>query len=557
MISPELIVCEGTPREIKVPEMKETGLRKSSYVMCSRPAGSHQAVICHGYTGAIDIVPERIVQIFRESPVEVTWDTRVLLKEPLTTARWDQILTHRAWDSLRESDISYLQSRGYLTEMTEEAERRYVALLVERIHRYYTQHLAILIAPYMDCNLRCAYCFQREIQKEIGRAPDAPIASLMTQERVDTIFEILRQQRDSGVQVRKDITLYGGEALQSATRDIVEHIVTKGKGLGYCFKAISNGFELDRFLDLLGPSGIEHVQVTIDGPEESHNAKRPGRHGERTYVGILSNVLRALQETEVQFEIGINIDSKNIDNLTLLLETFRKNGLIDHPRVAIHANEVYSVKTGKSAFEDNYDSIRATREKAAEYGVMLSNATGNLRRLLLKRIADRQPLPLKPIYCSAVTGMFIFAPDGAIYSCWEAIGETTGRVGRYFPEFELDTESYDRWINRVSSRIDECHQCEYIMFCGGGCTMNSYRRNGKFLTPYCDSFQSKFSDLLTHVGKQWIRNQSSDSLIALNSVFPIYEPGEISDETIMRFIGAADVQEVKVRESENWLCNFH
>ena len=548
----------GLISEMDMSSVEHAGLRASSYIICSRPLGSRHSVICHGYTGAVDIVPERIAQIFQPHTPEAMWSVRVLHKDPPKGAWKEQTSAHATWESLTGTEIAHLQSRGYLTKLTEEAERQYVALLVERIHAYHTRHLAVLIAPYMDCNLRCAYCFQRDLQKQIGRDTNAAIASVMTREQVDAVFEVLREQRDAGTQVRRDITLYGGEALQSTTRKIVEYIITKGKTLGFQFKAISNGFELDRFFDLLGPHGIEHVQITIDGPEESHNAKRPGRHGERTYTEILTNLLSALHEIDVRFEIGINVDVKNIANLPGLLEIFRIKGLIGHPRVGIHANEVYSVKDRKSAFEDNFNSVETIREKAAEYGVMLSNATGNLHRVLLRHISDGQPLPLNPVYCSAVTGMFIFAPDGALYSCWEAVGETTGHVGRYYPNFEINKDSFDRWTNRVASRVDECHRCEYIMFCGGGCTMNSYRRNGKFLTPYCDSFEGKYTDLLTCIWKQWIdARQSPEAPIALNSAFPMYEPGEISEEIIQRLTGVADLTKTMTRDGENWLCNFH
>ncbi len=512
-------------------------LRVSQYIILTPMLeDDNKFILAHGYTGALDIVDREIAR---------------LLKPGTTNGSLSQ---------LSAEVRNHLSARGYLTEMSAEEEREHVAHIVKSVYSYYRQSLSVLIAPNLDCSFRCRYCFQRSLQNEITRHPSNPLASVITKEKIDKIFEILKKKKnDSNTRLNNNITLYGGEALQSANLESVSYIVSRGRELELTFSAISNGYELDRFYHLLEPTGIKKLQITIDGPKEIHDRMRIERNGHSTFDKIISNINGALGRG-CEINISVNFDEQNIQALPNLFQQFKDLGWLDRRDIVIHGNQIFDLKTNLTAFQENYDSLKEIREFALQNKILLSNSTTKIQEAFLRRIGNGEPLSLKPAYCSANTGMYIFAPDGKIYTCWEAVGDSLSCVGSYDPEFRLYQENLERWHNRVANRIDACHECEYIMFCGGGCTINAYRKNGEFLSPYCDSFEHKFTDLMKSIiDKSNLKiNQSGKNLTSLNKAFVVDQSTEISENLVAYMIGAERNHENgEMEKGENWLCNFH
>lgn len=60
------------------------------------------------------------------------------------------------------------------------------------------------------------------------------------------------------------ILLYGGESLLKENREIIEYIVNEGAKKGFVFNAITNGFDLESYIDLLSMDKIRFLQITLD-----------------------------------------------------------------------------------------------------------------------------------------------------------------------------------------------------------------------------------------------------------------------------------------------------
>jgi uncharacterized protein len=506
-----------------------------------------KSVLVHGYTGALDLVDADLAESLISSDF------------------------HGALEQLSLEERMHLNARGYLTEMPEDEEKAHVNRLVESVYAYYRNSLSVLIAPNLDCSLRCRYCFQRGMQNEITKNPSSPLASVISRQQIDKIFDVLETKKnDQSVRLNDNITLYGGEALQQANLDAVSYIIERGQKLGITFSAISNGYELDLYRHLLGPNAIRKIQITVDGPRAVHDKMRMARGGEPTFDKIIQNISSALG-TGCEISISMNFDEENYRSLPELITYFKDLGWLEREDVVVHGNQIFNLKTSSTAFQEDYEALQEVRQFAAQNHVLLSNSTTKIQNLFLKRLADSDPLSLKPVYCSANTGMYIFGPDGKIYTCWEAVGDGLSCVGSYDPEFKIDSDNLSRWHDRVASRIDACHSCEYLMFCGGGCTINAYRKEGKFLAPYCDSFDSKFKDLIQKVVSEAYMdylgddfslggsdNPSNTRLIALNKALTISQSTVLSDDIIAFMVGASkETGSEKLKGGENWLCNFH
>jgi uncharacterized protein len=90
----------------------------------------------------------------------------------------------------------------------------------------------------------------------------------MTPELADRILAgILELEGTDSAGTHREFTFFGGEPLAAANKPLIEYIVRRASEMGpAAFGAVTNGTDLDAYVDLLGPSRISSLQVTLDGP---------------------------------------------------------------------------------------------------------------------------------------------------------------------------------------------------------------------------------------------------------------------------------------------------
>ena len=109
------------------------------------------------------------------------------------------------------------------------------------------------------------------------------------------------------------IKWYGGEPLIEFNK--IVQITNEVKPLFENFSAsiITNGYlltpdKIEQFEEL----GIRQIQITLDGPEEIHNKRRPLKNGKGSFNQILRNIDYLFSVNEKIFvTIRVNIDRSN------------------------------------------------------------------------------------------------------------------------------------------------------------------------------------------------------------------------------------------------------
>ena len=218
-------------------------LRVSSYmipVKLEKEEGKYMLI--HGYTGAADIVSDSFL---------------------------NKIKSFADNHNFSESVLQTLIKRGYITTKTQNEEYEYVARMAKALHK----ESDILLASFTwvvsyNCNFRCPYCFEERNLK------DGQNVLVFTKEQVDIAYAVQDRIQPHRKLRKNIITLYGGEPLLAENKDIVNYIVDEGRRRGYKFVAVTNGYEIDQFVNLLGEDGIYRLQITLDGPREIHNQRR-------------------------------------------------------------------------------------------------------------------------------------------------------------------------------------------------------------------------------------------------------------------------------------------
>ena len=119
-----------------------------------------------------------------------------------------------------------------------------------------------------------------------------------------------------------DITWYGGEPLinwktiQRLTRKISE-IKPKEK---VKYALVTNGYSLTpEKCDYFANVNLQHIQITLDGIENTHNKSRISKNGNPSYQKIMDNIdyaLKTLPNTYIA--IRVNIGAHNKDDYPIL-----------------------------------------------------------------------------------------------------------------------------------------------------------------------------------------------------------------------------------------------
>lgn len=483
-------------------------MRLSRYTVVSEQNDDGTWVLLHGVTGSLDLVTSDIVAGLRRFG-----DFKAAQGEVFDPQR---LPAPEDFPSLSSDELRFLADRGYLTDVTDEEEQALVAEVASVLHDEAAKKPSFLALPTLDCNYRCTYCFERPVQNSLRKCGEHHREELkvldirashhagnvvMTNETADAMFAAIAEVQEMHGDEREggQIVLYGGEPLDSANEEVVRYIVEQGRRRGFKFSAVSNGHDLEHFLDLFGPGGIEQVQISIDGPERIHDKRRISLGREKSYQKVVTNVDRLLERGETLVQIRVHLDLTNIEYFEELLGEFDERGWLGHPDLLIYANTVYKMTPGLPVSTDiSLDQMdQRLRELAKQHRNLFLNAPSiNIRAKWLPALLDGLQVPVQGNYCTANTGQYVFAPDGYIYSCWESVGKADSRIGTFFsdkrPALELDEVKTEQWFTRHVGLIPECNACPMALMCGGGCAQFSLYNNGTQLAPYCDNFDAMF-----------------------------------------------------------------
>ncbi len=348
-----------------------------------------------------------------------------------------------------------LKKRQYLLPEKEEEEiKNQIIEKLKKRNRQKKPVSAWFVLTYR-CNFHCPYCYENAVKGE----------KTMTVEMIDKVFEINPEL--------KHIGLFGGEPFLPENRNLIKYIFRKAPKAEYY--AITNGFYLEEYLDLLQSVHFSNIQVTLDGTEENHNATRFQKKGQPTYDKILSGVQKCLS-ANIAGTIRMNLSSENYEDLV------REKSLIE------------STEWGKKAafeiqplFQCEKDEKNMLYEKLMEQD---QKGMPGANRILTKMLPLSNFLysgtRLRPVLkaCDPEGINRFYDPYGDIYNCILAVGQVPKAVGTYFPEFKLKEKSF---LTRDITKIKECQTCKNALFCGGGCP-NGIPDKQDLYTPNCFNF---------------------------------------------------------------------
>lgn len=488
-------------------------LRTSSYtIYVPLPSSRDEVLLVHGYTGAYNTVSRSVAAYLHSlefeppaKPLHGEW-----VEEPAAsgdTGLRDAVdsSAHSTAPPPSTATVELLKKRGFLTTMTVNQEVGYFARVVKKLHAGRNMPDYIVMPTY-DCNLRCAYCFQDHMRTDPAFGHLLRTMSPAMADRMFAAFTHIEGAHGApkGYVPPRRIGFFGGEPLLARNRSIVEYIMTKARALGnVSFWAVSNATELAAYEDLLGPDGIQMIQVTIDGPPEEHDKRRIYADGSGSFDRIAGNVDLAL-DRNVQISLRMNIDRSNIGFLPEIAKLIiakgwhERSGFSAYTAPISNSSRSITLAELKSQYFTSWEldqALTALRESAPEVGVIFRPTDQMQARAF--GIFDSKGggvTTLKSAFCGAHTGMYIFDGFGDVYACWERTGDSSIRIGRILDsgELELNDGMVRLWRTRTPASNPTCRRCRYALHCGGGCAVLAEGRNGKVHSNHCDGFAERF-----------------------------------------------------------------
>lgn len=395
---------------------------------------------------------------------------------------------------LSEEVIQNLKDRKYLFD-NERDRNIFISEINERLDCIESNNAPnFLIIPTYDCNLRCTYCYEQSYG--LSESEDNPITESTIDSMFDSISNIISNLNQNNQFNNSDIyiTLMGGEPLMKENLKYIEYILKKIRYNGFKFNAITNGVDIDSYIDLLDKYDIQSVQITLDGPKSIHDSRRIDKNNLGSYDSIVSNI-RLLIDRKIETHLRVNIDNTNIQSLPKLAdEIIEKIGLSAYLYPYIYLLQDGGCNGNKNII-DEISCIKEIVELESLYPNMKIYAKTFHGKNLIESIFDEGPFKAKLRNCAANRNQYILDFKGDIYKCWFGIGNKNFKIGEFLPTLNINHMQDQKWKDRNIFKISKCTSCNYKYICGGGCVTHILLNNKDLHTEHCYDFKEIIKEL--------------------------------------------------------------
>lgn len=320
---------------------------------------------------------------------------------------------------------------------------------------YAFQSLHITIAPTMQCNFCCPYCFEGSNKG----------GNIMSTEVINSIQNFLRTKSDKSIA----ITWFGGEPFLGwkAIDTISSFLISEN--INFHATAITNGSICTKeIISNLDKYKIKRLQITLDGDRKIHDSKRVFKNGDPSFDLLIRNIHTFLEQTKVKVVIRINIDKTNLScysRLCTVLDSEFRDYIINK-RVILSPNPIKN----RTQFEGCSNCLSID-----EYFEFERAGTPSLKRF---------PTQVGPcsLRCRSSIGI---GPDGNIYKCLEHFGEPSKAIGSILDaSINLQKEAQYA-VGILPFDLEPCSSCKLLPICGGGCAIDLKNFEKEGVGPSC------------------------------------------------------------------------
>jgi uncharacterized protein len=324
-------------------------------------------------------------------------------------------------------------------------------------HRFNPKVMTLSIAPTMSCNFSCDYCFQGDRKARAVMKPEVQDALVAFVEKSISKLSHLHTAWYGGEPMLRWSTIY-----KLADRFID---LCNAHSVKYDATMVTNGYLLtQKKAERLYRRRVRSIQITLDGPPEQHNTRRPLKSGGPTFDTIVSNIRKIVGTIPIGISVRINVDTRNCDmaGMDRLFQTLVDNGLANNKSFRVYFAPVEAM----------------TRECSNIAGRLLAREEYARKELELFKTAIRKGLagyrypPRFSGTCAAVRpNGYVVLPDGTLHKCWDTVSTAQSAIGTLFDMDKVaGNEIHQKWLNWSPFKIEACNQCQLLPVCAGACS---------------------------------------------------------------------------------------
>lgn len=398
------------------------------------PLGSNSSLLINPLTGAIDIVPDRVL--------------------------------HGDMDNYERG---MLEKRGYFLKESKDAMEQ-----LKEVYDKHSQHVPywFYVLTTLNCNFSCPICYERRVLEN---------ASLSEDTLNEIIIQIKMIQSSYGLSPdRIRIVVFGGEPLL-ASKDSLSRLFRLLSDNGWKCVIVTNGSRVPAFMDLFDEYSetISDFRITIDGLPHIHNSRRPYRDGSGSFYDVVQSI-DILLEKGFEVKMQTILGSGNLDHLSELGLFITQKRWTDFPNFQwrIEGSHDYAnldiLKDEVSEAVMVRNIIKTIRGNPALQGKMkfesfkylahLTNSFGWLGNY-------KTYWGPKFGFCEPQKGFhFVFSVDGKIYHCPRTISNPDFCIGKA-GHGVVDKKGLK---GKTVLDRDGCKDCRLSTLCGGGCVVQRY-----------------------------------------------------------------------------------
>jgi len=143
------------------------------------------------------------------------------------------------------------------------------------------------VLPATSCQLKCVYCYSSSCAPGHGIFVNKNVFDRYIEECLATFFPVA---------AKANLLLHGGGE-PTLDGELFKYLVTEFENkcrnlwMEPGFLMTSNGMFTDEMCDFIIDHNIQ-CQISLDGPEDIHNAQRPARNGKPAYQRVERNIKR-------------------------------------------------------------------------------------------------------------------------------------------------------------------------------------------------------------------------------------------------------------------------
>lgn len=385
----------------------------------------------------------------------------------LDNAKYNRFFCQHIYDN-NDHDFVDLSEMGFFVD-DEFDELEYLKELRDTVVLSNSKIADIMIAPTMDCNARCYYCFEHGCHHD-----------KMTIETADAVIQYITENWNHDL---FNVNWFGGEPLMAT--DIISYISDglKRNGVKYISRITTNGYYLTKEILSLAKTkwNTTKIQISIDALfEEYDGIKRfvDAQEGS-SFERVINNLKTALDEG-MNVRVRINFNPKKIDKAEKLMEylqtRFSEYTNFSSYFAPIDADSKIVPSIAGSFRNLNEHPYLSLIRFAQRYGYFAGNSRGVDGNFLYDEEGLLSSLKLypSPTNCYASCPC-VFAIDsrGDLYKCHRVLGR-----GEKYSSGNVKTGIVKNDIYRFFCNSDlvfeECKTCKLLPICQGGCKINAY-----------------------------------------------------------------------------------